>query len=330
MYFRLEINAPEIKDLVMLHPVHYENGTKGEFVIMIDLVNSRCLLYADDLKLFRVIQGNKDRELLQHDLNKLAEWSSKNKLPLNIKKCYKMTFTRSLQPIDTAYSIGEETLESHEKMRDLGVVVQRDLKFGEQLQSISMKAKRNLGAIMRYSKHFSNSGTIRALYFTLVRSHLDFGSVVWSSLEREGSNNLEKIQKRALKYLYFKDFGYYEHEITYRELVSGYELSTMKERRDSTLLLFLRDLLNSKIESPPLLQIIMLNAPPRTHRRRNSTFYVPLCRTAQFQTAPLHQAQALYNKIEEIDTTIDIFFDSRATFQNKIRNALRELHCEPV
>ena len=78
-----------------------------------DLVNSRCLLYADDLKLFRVIRGNGDRELLQHDLNRLAEWSSKNKIPLHIKKCYTMTFTRSLQPIETTYSIGGETLECH-------------------------------------------------------------------------------------------------------------------------------------------------------------------------------------------------------------------------
>ena len=65
-------------------------------------------------------------------------------------------------------------------------------------------------------------------------------------------------------------------------------------------------------------QLIMLYTPPWTHRRRSSSFYVPLCRTTQFQTAPLYLAQKLYNEIVEIDVNVDIYFDSRATFKAKI------------
>ena len=99
------------------------------------LGSSCCLLYADDLKLYRAINGDRDQMLLQQDLNELTEWSHRNKLTLSIEKCCKMTFTRAPQPIRTTYSKGGEILESHDKMRDLGVILQKDLSFMEQINS---------------------------------------------------------------------------------------------------------------------------------------------------------------------------------------------------
>ena len=183
-----------------------------------------------------------------------------------------------------------------------------------------------MGIVMRHSKLFTGAGTTRTLYFALVRSNLDFGSVIWSSLGDERSKSLERIQKRLLKYLYSKDFGYYETDITYKELVLGYELTTLKERRDLTLLLFLRDLVMSKIDSVQLLEKITFHVPPRASREKTGLFRTPRCRTAQFQTAPLNRMQKLYNTVEKIDANIDIFFDSRAKYTSKILSAIRVLH----
>ena len=40
-----------------------------------DDVNSTVLKFADDLKVFRIIEGKHDQEVLQADLDKLVEWS---------------------------------------------------------------------------------------------------------------------------------------------------------------------------------------------------------------------------------------------------------------
>ena len=58
------------------------------------LNHSHCLLYADDLKLYREIKSERDQNLLQRDLDEIVRWSEENKIPLKIKKCGKMTFTR--------------------------------------------------------------------------------------------------------------------------------------------------------------------------------------------------------------------------------------------
>jgi hypothetical protein len=45
------------------------------------------LLFADDLKIFRIIKTPNDAVFLQNDLNHLGDWCGQNKLYLNNTKC---------------------------------------------------------------------------------------------------------------------------------------------------------------------------------------------------------------------------------------------------
>ncbi|MBM6549295.1 reverse transcriptase family protein [Streptococcus dysgalactiae subsp. equisimilis] len=54
------------------------------------LFESPCLVYADDLKLWRVIHSAADREALQEDLEKLFGWATTWALPVNTSKCVYM------------------------------------------------------------------------------------------------------------------------------------------------------------------------------------------------------------------------------------------------
>ena len=290
--------------------------------------NSSCLLYADDLKLYREIKDERDQHLLQKDLDQIAEWSDMNKLPLNINKCGKMTFTHKSKThlIMTEYNIKQIKLKSYEKVKDLGVILDSKLYFKEQIQLTRSKANKNMGIIMRHSRFFRNADTIRMLYLTLVGSILDFASVVCSPLGKGNSKNLERTQKRFLKFLYFKNFEYYESEIKYSELLLGYELVTLEIKRDMAALLFLRDIVNSQVDSAYLLEKVNFFAPTRIGRIRNSLFSTPPSRTTHFEATPIHYAQLLFGKLERIDSAIDIFFNSRITFKHKVQEALLKLY----
>ncbi|CAG4949239.1 unnamed protein product [Colias eurytheme] len=61
-------------------------------------------LFADDLKLIRVIRSETDANLLQSDLQKLNEWCSCNMMLLNCDKCYHIKFTRKHKIIESSYS----------------------------------------------------------------------------------------------------------------------------------------------------------------------------------------------------------------------------------
>ena len=106
----------------------------------------------------------------------------------------------------------------------------------------------------------------------------------------------------------------------------GYELTSLEVRRDSAIILFLRDIFNSEVESVSLSEKISFYIPPRIGRKRNNLLNLLSCRTKQFESASLNRAQVLYYQIDRIDDTIDIFFDSRSMFKRKIQEALLQRH----
>lgn len=76
------------------------------FINDLHFPNSNKLLFADDMKIFRLIKLHySDSALLQNYLNTLSAWCNSNKLQLNIDKCKVMSFTRSRSPIINDYTI---------------------------------------------------------------------------------------------------------------------------------------------------------------------------------------------------------------------------------
>jgi hypothetical protein len=60
-----------------------------------DAVNhSNCLLFADDLKVYRVINSSSDCFLLQSDIDYVHTWCSANFMKLNFTKIRVISFTR--------------------------------------------------------------------------------------------------------------------------------------------------------------------------------------------------------------------------------------------
>ena len=62
-------------------------------------LDSHIFLYADDLKIVRVINNDQDCYTLQRDIDYLSEWCVENKLSLNINKCETMTLSRKKNKI---------------------------------------------------------------------------------------------------------------------------------------------------------------------------------------------------------------------------------------
>lgn len=63
--------------------------------------NSKFLMFADDLKFYRVVNCIKDQNLLQADLNNLIEWCEANRLYLNMNKCSFINFYKVNKKFDS-------------------------------------------------------------------------------------------------------------------------------------------------------------------------------------------------------------------------------------
>ncbi len=57
------------------------------------VMHSKVLLYADDLKIFQPIRSAEDSVHLQKDLDTLVQWSERSRLPFNMTKGEKISFT---------------------------------------------------------------------------------------------------------------------------------------------------------------------------------------------------------------------------------------------
>ena len=65
-----------------------------------------------------------------------------------------------------------------------------------------------LGLIKRSCRDFEDRKTVRTLYCALVRSNLEYCSVIWSPYTKKGIEKMEKIQKRATKFILRSDDCY--------------------------------------------------------------------------------------------------------------------------
>lgn len=79
----------------------------------------KCLLFADDLKLYMPIASAEDVCKLQADINRLTEWCSSNLLYLNVNKCTTSSYYRTRKPITADYFIGKEKLTRKTVIKDL-------------------------------------------------------------------------------------------------------------------------------------------------------------------------------------------------------------------
>ena len=161
---------------------------------------SELLLYADDAKIYRVIQSDEDREILQKDLHSMSIWADKWLLNFHPDKLKKLTISRSEYQVERRYCVGGDLVKDVKSEVDLGVCVDTDLNFNENRKLKIGKATRMVGAIRRAFR-FLDGRTFVKLYKSMVRCHLESAVCVWSPYLERDIKEMENVQMRATKML---------------------------------------------------------------------------------------------------------------------------------
>ncbi|SMN02287.1 hypothetical protein SPONN_697 [uncultured Candidatus Thioglobus sp.] len=174
-------------------------------------------MFADDAKCAKLISEPSDCTLLQEDLNALCSWSNEWKMKFKESKCVAMSCcTRASAAVQIQYQ------NSH---RDLGLIFSSDLSFTAHYTHITSRAYRVLGLIRRTFSRKSNVHGKKMLYLSLVRSQMFYCSQLWRPHLMKDIVQLERVQKRATKYI-LSDFDsdYKTRLITLDLLPLMYEL----------------------------------------------------------------------------------------------------------
>jgi hypothetical protein len=127
------------------------------FIIFINSIvdvikGSSILMFADDLKIFRIIQNENDALVLQTDVDNLCRWCNDMKLSLNISKCKSLSFHRKSNPIIHDYKINNIALSKLTEHKDLGVTFTQNMSFNKHIDLITAKANSMFGFMKRWAK----------------------------------------------------------------------------------------------------------------------------------------------------------------------------------
>lgn len=141
---------------------------------------AKFLFYADALKIFKHITNHDDATDFQHDLDSTGTWCIANKIDLNLNKCHVFRVSRKKELLKFNYCLMDLPLSDEKNIHDLGIWFSSDQSFNYHIGRITAKAYQILGFIIRYGKDFWNLSTLKLLYFALVRSQLEYGSIVWA------------------------------------------------------------------------------------------------------------------------------------------------------
>lgn len=254
----------------------------------------KFLLFADDLKVFHRISSPDDALQLQHEINNLSLWCLANGMELNVNKCLIMRFYKIKTPIIFNYKLNDILLETKLLHTDLGIAFDEELTFHAHIDKIINKSFKMLGFIKRYTSDFKNPYTVKYLYVTLVRPHLEYCTVVWSPYYNIHINRIERVQKKFLRYLAFRmHFEVVDHDYTY--LMRSFKISLLNSRRIVNDLKFLFKLLNSIICCPELLSRVNTHVPART-TRQIILFSIPQVRTNYGMNSPMVRILKLANQ----------------------------------
>ena len=151
--------------------------------------------FADDTKAARVIRTEADSRLVQETLDKLVEWTQTWGMEFNVSKCEVMHVGKRNK--EYSYTMNGQHLNTTEEVRDLGVLLTKNLKPTAQCARAAKTARAVLGQISR-AFQYRDKRTFVQLYKMYVRPHLEFAVQAWAPWTQTDIEVLEKVQQRAI------------------------------------------------------------------------------------------------------------------------------------
>lgn len=203
--------------------------------------STSCInLFADDVLLYHVITSAADYTVLQDMICRLEQWSITNYLSLHPLKCKYMIVSRKKSPslpTEPLQLLGSE-LEQVRSYKYLGVLLTSDLSWSPHVTNICTKARKVLGLLYRRFYGSTSQDSLKQLYLSLVRPHLEYACQVWDPHLAGDKKAIESVQKFALKLATAK------WDKSYNELLDLAELKPLEDRRAELKLGLLYKILN--------------------------------------------------------------------------------------
>jgi hypothetical protein len=157
------------------------------------------ILFADDTNIF--YSGNKCLKtlsnIIQTEIDKVAEWLNVNKLSLNTTKTKIILFrSPNKKPSQTIkININGKNIEQVKSTTFLGIIIDECLTWKDHIAKVAKKIIRAAGIIAKI-RHFVNRNTLKLIYYALVYPYLIYGNLTWGNTYKSRIQKIMNIQKK--------------------------------------------------------------------------------------------------------------------------------------
>ena len=227
--------------------------------------------YADDNTLsYSDTELNKVVDILEKESLNLIHWFSHNQMKANPDKFQAIAIGSKTLNESISFNLDGNKIDCENEVKLLGVTIDCQLKFNTHISNICKKASRQLNVLKRIGKHLTKLGRL-TIYFSFIMSNFNYCPIVWHFCGETNTRKIEKIQERALRFIYE------DYSSSYEDLLNKSRLPTLKIRRLRTMAIEVYKILNKK--SPMYLNDLFVYKESRYSFRKTNTVEVPQVRT---------------------------------------------------
>ena len=223
-------------------------------------------MYADDIKLYAAYDHANPLDIqleLSEALLKTTNWASTWDLKLNLSKCTVLHLGRG-EPLN--FEVNGSRLKQCNLIKDLGVLIDTNLKFTDHIENVVKKASAVLFTIFR-NIHSSSPNIFLRLYKAYVVPRLEYCSPIWNPHLKKETRKLEKVQQTFTRLLFLRMFPNtkFTEVPSYQERLKYFKLDSLEKRRAINDLTFCFKILRGEVNLRPSKYWIFCPSSSRSH-----------------------------------------------------------------
>ena len=154
---------------------------------------------------------------LECDTITSVKWFTQNYMGSNAEK-FQAIILRKFSSIDTYFRIQDQNINTSRTIKILGVILDDQLKFNDHITSICRRASSQINALKRISKFLNTSGRMN-IYKSFIYSNFNYCPLTWIFCGKKNTDKLEKLQERALRFVFNDSISTYELLLKNAELL---------------------------------------------------------------------------------------------------------------
>ena len=102
-------------------------------------------------------------------------------------------------------AINGKVIERTTSTKFFGILIDGHLSWKNHILVVENKVSKNIG-ILHKAKNIFSKGGVKTLYFSFVRSYLNYGNIAWGSTTRTKLKQLASKQRQAIREIYAAEY----------------------------------------------------------------------------------------------------------------------------